>query len=219
MKALIIEADQVECNGMAGMFRQHHFAVDVCHDGYDAWFLGDTEKYDVVVLSLNLPRRDGFSVLSDWRLGGNDTPVVVLGTRDCWREKVRCLRAGADDVLTKPFEFEELLARAEVALRRSHGHASSVLKAGSLELDTSTQRLTLQGRPIVLSALEYRLMAILMNRNNQVVSKANLTECLYQTDFESNSNVVEVLINRVRKKIGFHFIKTHRGLGYQVIPD
>ncbi len=219
MKALIIEANKDECNGMAGIFRQNNFAVDICHDGQDAWFLGDTEKYDVVVLSLSLPRRDGFSVLSDWRLGGNDTPVVIVDTRNCWREKVRCLRAGADDVLTRPFELEELMARAEVALRRSHGHAKCVLKAGSLELDTATQRLTLKGQPIVLSALEYRLMAILMNRSNQVVSKTTLTEYLYQADFECNSNVVEVLINRVRNKIGFEFIKTRRGLGYQIVPD
>lgn len=218
MRALVVEDDQQAAQQISDALSKHGFAVDVSHDGKDAWFIGDTEEYDIAILDLGLPGRDGLSVLTDWRRGGNKMPVLVLTARDTWREKVNGLRAGADDYLIKPFEMEELLARVEALVRRSHGHASSVIACGSLELDTASQRATLHGRHLDLSALEYRLLAYMINRVGQVVSKATLTEHLYQMDFEHNSNVIEVLVNRVRKKLGTEHIQTRRGQGY-VIND
>ncbi|CAM3794777.1 MULTISPECIES: response regulator transcription factor [Pseudoalteromonas] len=218
MRALVVEDDQQAAQQISDALNKHGFAVDVSHDGNDAWFIGDTEEYDIAILDLGLPGRDGLSVLTDWRRGGNKMPVLVLTARDTWREKVNGLRAGADDYLIKPFEMEELLARVEALVRRAHGHASSVIACGSLELDTASQRATLYGRHLDLSALEYRLLAYMINRVGQVVSKATLTEHLYQMDFEHNSNVIEVLVNRVRKKLGTEHIQTRRGQGY-VIND
>ncbi|UJX25352.1 MULTISPECIES: response regulator transcription factor [Pseudoalteromonas] len=219
MRALVVEDNTQAAEQISHALTEHGFAVDQCHDGEEAWFIGDTEEYDIAILDIGLPKRDGLSVLSDWRRNGNKMPVIILTARDTWRERVTGLRAGADDYLIKPFEMEELLARVEALVRRSNGHASSVLSAGSLQLDTATQRATLAGTHLDLSALEYRLLAYLMNRQNQVVSKATLTEHLYQMDFEHNSNVIEVLVNRVRKKLGTTHIQTRRGQGYLLNAD
>ncbi|GGO74080.1 response regulator transcription factor [Bowmanella pacifica] len=219
MRALVVEDNVQAAEQISEALTEHGFAVDQCHDGQEAWFVGDTEEYDIAILDIGLPGRDGLSVLTDWRRNGNKMPVIILTARDTWRERVTGLRAGADDYLIKPFEMEELLARVEALVRRSNGHATSVLAAGSLELDTATQRATLQGKHLDLSALEYRLLAYLMNRQGQVVSKAVLTEHLYQMDFEHNSNVIEVLVNRVRKKLGTEHIQTRRGQGYQLNAD
>lgn len=216
MRALIVEDNPQAAQQIERALTGHGFAVDVSHDGNDAWFLGDTEEYDIIVLDLGLPGRDGISVLTDWRRGGNKVPVIILTARDTWRERVTGLRAGADDYLVKPFEMEELLARVEALVRRSKGHASSVIRCGELEIDTARQRASLHGQQLDLSALEYRLLAYLINHQGEVVSKATLTEHLYQMDFEHNSNVIEVLVNRVRKKMGTNHIQTRRGQGYQL---
>ena len=220
MRVLVVEDDLDVARQVADTLRQAMYVVDVVHDGEEGQFLGDTESYDVVVLDLGLPKRDGLSVLQQWRLTGRDMPVLILTARDTWREKVAGLRAGADDYLAKPFELEEMLARVEALIRRSSGHASPVLECGLLSLDVSTTRLTLAGRPIELTALEFRTLAHLMRNENQVVSKTELTEHLYDQDFDRDSNVIEVLINRLRKKLGADLIKTHRGLGYQLsVPE
>jgi two-component system, OmpR family, response regulator len=220
MRVLVVEDDIDVARQVADTLRQAMYVVDVVHDGEEGQFLGDTESYDVVVLDLGLPKRDGLSVLQQWRLTGRDMPVLILTARDTWREKVAGLRAGADDYLAKPFELEEMLARVEALIRRSSGHASPVLECGPLSLDVSTTRLTLAGRPIELTALEFRTLAHLMRNENQVVSKTELTEHLYDQDFDRDSNVIEVLINRLRKKLGADLIKTHRGLGYQLsVPE
>ncbi len=216
MRALVVEDNLQAAQQIANALEGHGFAVDMTHDGNDAWFQGDTEDYDIAILDLGLPGRDGISVLTDWRREGNKMPVLILTARDTWREKVAGLRAGADDYLVKPFEMEELLARVEALVRRSNGHASSIIRCGDIELDTSSQRATLHGVHLDLSSLEYRLLAYLMNHQGEVVSKATLTEHLYQMDFEHNSNVIEVLVNRVRKKMGTKHIQTRRGQGYQL---
>ncbi|WP_087024585.1 response regulator transcription factor [Thaumasiovibrio subtropicus] len=216
MRALVVEDNIQAAEQITQALIGHGFAVDTVHDGNDAWFQGDTEEYDIAILDLGLPGRDGLSVLTDWRRGGNKMPVIILTARDTWREKVTGLRAGADDYLVKPFEMEELLARVEALVRRACGHASSILRCGELEIDTATQRATLKGAHLDLSSLEYRLLAYMMNHAGEVVSKATLTEHLYQMDFEHNSNVIEVLVNRVRKKIGTQHIQTRRGMGYQL---
>jgi two-component system OmpR family response regulator len=217
MRVLVIEDDFDIARQVADTLRQAMCVVDVAHDGEEGKYLGDTETYDVVVLDLGLPKRDGLSVLHQWRRTGRDMPVLILTARDTWREKVAGLRAGADDYLAKPFELEEMLARVEALVRRSSGHASPILECGSLTLDVSTKRLTLAGRPIELTALEFRTLAHLMRNENRVVSKTVLTEHLYDQDFDRDSNVIEVLINRLRNKLGADVIKTHRGLGYQLL--
>ncbi len=217
MRALVIEDDIDVARQVADTLRQAMYAVDVAHDGEEGQFLGDTETYDVVLLDIGLPKRDGLSVLQQWRRTGRDMPVLILTARDTWREKVAGLRAGADDYLAKPFELEEMLARVEALIRRSAGHASPTIEAGSLILDISAARLTVAGRPVELTALEFRTLAHLMRNSGRVVSKTELTEHLYDQDFDRDSNVIEVLVNRLRKKIGAELIKTHRGLGYQFL--
>ena len=144
-------------------------------------------------------------------------PVLILTARDTWRDTVTGLRAGADDYLAKPFELEEMLARIEALIRRASGHASPVLECGPLRLDTTTNRVTLQGSLVELTALEFSTLSYLMYHRGKVVSKTELTEHIYSQDFDRDSNVIEVLINRLRKKLGPEFIKTHRGQGYQLV--
>ena len=177
----------------------------------------DTESYDAVVLDLGLPKLDGLTVLQRWRQGGNHVPVLILTSRDTWREKVAGLRAGADDYLAKPFELEELLARMEALLRRATGHSSPVLKSGPVELDTSSARITMNGNPISLTAQEYRALQYLMQNEGKVVSKAELSEHIYEQVIERDSNVIEVLINHLRNKLAPELIRTRRGLGYQLV--
>ncbi|MCU7805744.1 MAG: response regulator transcription factor [Candidatus Thiodiazotropha sp. (ex Lucinoma borealis)] len=216
MRVLVVEDDLDVARQASDTLREAMYVVDVAHDGVEGQFLGNTEAYDVVILDLGLPKLDGLSVLQQWRQTGRDMPVLILTARNTWREKVAGLRAGADDYLAKPFELEEMLARVEALIRRSSGHASPVLECGPLTLDVSTTRLTVAGRPVELTALEFRTLAHLMRHEDRVVSKTELTEHLYDQDFDRDSNVIEVLINRLRNKLGADLIKTHRGLGYQL---
>jgi two-component system OmpR family response regulator len=220
MRALVIEDDVDVARQLADTLRQAMYVVDIAYDGEEGQFLGDTESYDIVLLDIGLPKRDGLSILQQWRRTGRDMPVLILTARDTWREKVAGLRAGADDYLAKPFELEEMLARVEALIRRAAGHASPVIEMGALALDISAARLTVAGRPVELTALEFRTLAHLMQHSQRIVSKTELTEHLYEQDFDRDSNVIEVLINRLRKKLGAELIKTHRGLGYQlVVPE
>jgi two-component system OmpR family response regulator len=180
-------------------------------------FLGETEPYDAAILDLGLPQLDGLAVLERWRGENVKMPVLVLTARGTWQEKVTGLRAGADDYLAKPFEIEEMLARLEALLRRASGHASPVLDCGPVTLDTVTHRVTLSGRPVDMTALEYRMLAYMLHHKGKVISKTELTEHIYGQDFDRDSNTIEVLINRLRNKLGAELIKTHRGLGYQLV--
>lgn len=217
MRVLVVEDDLDVARQVANTLRQARFVVDLVHDGKEGLFLGDTEPYDAVILDLGLPQLDGLSVLRQWRQAGRDMPVLILTARDTWREKVMGLRAGADDYLAKPFELEEMLARIEALIRRSSGRSNPVLECGQLVLDVGSGRLTVAGRPVELTALEFRTLAHLMRQQGQVVSKTELTEHLYDQEFDRDSNVIEVLINRLRKKLGAELIRTRRGLGYQLI--
>ena len=217
MRVLVVEDDLDVARQVANTLRQARFVVDLVHDGKEGLFLGDTESYDAVILDLGLPQLDGLSVLRQWRQAGRDMPVLILTARDTWREKVMGLRAGADDYLAKPFELEEMLARIEALIRRSSGRSNPVLECGQLILDVGSGRLTVAGRPVELTALEFRTLAHLMRQQGQVVSKTELTEHLYDQEFDRDSNVIEVLINRLRNKLGAGLIRTRRGLGYQLI--
>ena len=216
MRILIVEDNQQLARQIQDSLEQELFIVDVAHDGEKGWFLGDTEPYDAVILDIGLPKMDGLSLLKTWRRSSNLVPVLILTSRDTWREKVAGLRAGADDYLAKPFEFEELLARVEALIRRASGHASPTLKCGPVELEPVTARVTMHGVPVNMTALEYRALQYLMQKKDKVVSKSELSEHIYGQDLERDSNVIEVLVNRLRGKLGSSLIKTRRGLGYQL---
>lgn len=218
MRILVIE-DNAELTRQIKSTLEHAlYAVDVALDGEEGQFLGETEPYDAVILDLGLPKLDGLTVLQRWRASGNKVPVLILTSRQTWREKVAGLRAGADDYLAKPFEFEEMLARLEALIRRTTGHASAILRSkyGGVVMDTSSARVTMAGSLVDLTALEYRTLEYLMQHQDEVVSKTELIEHIYDQDFDRDSNVIEVLINRLRGKLAPDLIKTRRGLGYQL---
>lgn len=216
MRVLVVEDNQEVASQLMRALEQELFVVDVVHDGEEGWFLGDTESYDTIILDLGLPKLDGLSLLQKWRQTGNQVPVLILTSRDTWREKVNGLRVGADDYLSKPFELEEVLARVEALIRRSSGHANPLLKCGRLELEPVSARVTLDGAPVDLTALEYRALQYLMQKRGAVVSKSELSEHIYGQDLQRDSNVIEVLINHLRRKLDSALIKTRRGLGYQL---
>jgi two-component system OmpR family response regulator len=217
MRVLVVEDDRDVARQVETTLRQAGYVVDLAHDGEEGGFLGESEPYDAVVLDLGLPVVDGLTVLRRWREAGRDMPVLVLTARDTWREKVTGLRAGADDYLAKPFELEELLARIEALIRRAAGRASPVLEHGPLRVDPGTTRVTLNRNLVELTALEFRTLSYFMHHHGKVISKTELTEHIYGQDFDRDSNVIEVLINRLRRKLGTGLIKTHRGQGYQLI--
>jgi two-component system OmpR family response regulator len=214
MRVLVAEDDAGLARQIVGALTRAGYAVDSADDGEDAWFLGDSEPYDAAVLDLGLPTLDGLAVLQRWRQAGRAMPVLILTARGSWREKVTGLREGADDYLAKPFEMEELLARLEALLRRAAGHASPLIAVAGLTLDPAAQRVTKEGVALDLTALEYRALAYLMMHPGRTVSKTELSEHIYGHDEDRDSNVIEVLINRLRKKIGAGLIQTRRGQGY-----
>lgn len=190
------------------------FAVDVAYDGEDGWHLGDTESYDAVVLDLGLPKLDGVSVLQRWREAGRSMPVLILTARSRWSEKMASFNAGADDYVTKPFELDEVVYRLRALIRRAAGHAQPELACGPVRLDTNAGRVAVDGMAVALTAQEFRILAYLMHHVGKVVSRTELMEHVYDRNFDNDSNVLEVLIGRVRKKIGGELIHTVRGQGY-----
>ena len=216
MRVLVVEDDRQISRQLEQALGAHGYVTDTARNGEDARFLGQSESYDAIVLDLGLPVLDGISVLQSWRQQGLKTPVLVLTARSTWSEKVKGLRAGADDYLAKPFHMEELIARIEALIRRDKGAMRTLLTCGEVQLDASTGQVTRRGETVVLTALEHRLLAYLMHRPGAIVSKAELTEHIYDQSFDKDSNVIEVLVNRLRKKFGADFIKTRRGLGYLI---
>jgi len=217
MRILVVEDDPLVARQIETTLTRAGYVVDVASDGEIGHFLGDTEPYDGGVLDLGLPVIDGLTVLRRWRADGRTMPVLILTARDSWQEKVMGLRAGADDYLAKPFELEEMLARVEALIRRAAGHADPVLTCGPIRLDTTTRRTTLDGAPVELTALEFRTLAYLMHHPGKVISKTEFTEHIYGQDFDRDSNVIEVLMNKLRKKLGPDRIRTHRGQGYALV--
>ncbi len=217
MRLLVVEDEPTLQAQLSDALHAAGYAVDCADNGVDASHLGETEPYDAVVLDLGLPRIDGVTVLKSWRASGRAMPVLVLTARDSWHEKVAGIDAGADDYLTKPFHMEELLARLRALLRRAGGHASAELRCGPLALDTRSGRATVDGQALQLTGHEYRVLAYLIHRRDQVVSRAELVEHIYEQDFDRDSNTVEVFIARLRKKLPPGMIETVRGLGYRLV--
>ena len=219
MRILLVEDDARVANTVATALEAAGFVVEQSSDGEDAWFRGDTETWSAVILDLGLPGMDGLAVLRRWREAGQRFPVLILTARGDWHERVEGIDAGADDYLPKPFRMEELLARLRALARRAAGQASPVLRAGALTLDTRRMQVSRDGVPVHLSPTEYRLVAYLMQHAGRVVPQLELTEQLYAQDFERESNAVEVLVGRVRRKLGAELIQTRRGFGYVIEPD
>ena len=219
MRILLVEDDARLAAGVVATLTAAGFVVEHVADGEDAWFRGDTEGWSAVILDLGLPGMDGLSVLRRWRAAGQQLPVLILTARGDWHERVEGIDAGADDYLPKPFRMEELLARLRALTRRAAGQASAVQQIGPVMLDTRRMQVSVDGVPVHLSPQEYRLVAYLMQHAGRVVSQLELTEQLYAQDFERESNAVEVLVGRVRRKLGTDLIQTRRGFGYLVEPD
>ncbi len=216
MRVLVVEDDRQVAKQISKTLQHAGYVVDIAYDGEEGHFLGDTEPYDAVVLDLGLPIMNGLSVLEQWRRDGRKMPILILSARNTWREKVTGLRYGADDYLAKPFEPEEMLARVETLIRRSMGIVSPVIDLGPITLDTSTKRVTLNGAFVVLTDLEFRMLSYMMHHQGKVVSRTEFIEHIYGHDFDLDSNIIEVLISRLRKKFGGNLIKTHRGQGYSI---
>ncbi|MBK1726349.1 response regulator transcription factor [Halorhodospira neutriphila] len=218
MRVLVVEDDTELAARLQQALREAGYAADVTGDGDEAAYLGREEPFDAAVLDLGLPGRSGLEVLAGWREAGVDLPVLILTVRDAWYERVEGFEAGADDYLGKPFHMPELLARLAALLRRRHGLSAGPLRAAGLRLDEGRQVVvTAEGAEHELTATEFRLLRYLMHNAGRVLSKSALTEHVYEYDAERDSNVVEVYIRRLRRKIGAQRIRTRRGQGYELL--
>jgi two-component system OmpR family response regulator len=219
MRILVVEDDANLNRQIKDALTEAGYAVDVAFDGEEGHFLGDTEPYDAIVLDIGLPQMDGLSVLEEWRRAGKSTPVLLLTARDRWSDKVQGIDAGADDYVAKPFHMEEVLARIRALVRRAAGHASNEIVCGPVRLDARAGKVTVDGQSVKLTSHELRLLSYLMHHKGKVISRTELTEHLYDQDFDRDSNTIEVFVGRLRKKLPEDCIQTVRGLGYQIADD
>ena len=223
MRVLVIEDEPVLREHLVERLRASGFVVDSAADGIEGEYAGLEYPIDLAVVDLGLPGRPGLEVIRAWRQAERAFPILILTARDRWQEKVEALQAGADDYVTKPFQFEEVLARLQALLRRSGGWSQPVLQAGVVELDPRSQQVRVAGQAVELTAFEYRLLEYLMLHAGQVVSKSELTDKLYEQDFERDSNVIEVFVGRLRRKLDpegtLQPIETLRGRGYRMARD
>ena len=218
MRVLIVEDEKQLRSQLADRLRQESFAVDEAADGREGLFIAREYPIDVGVVDLGLPEISGIEMIRQLRALGKDFPILILTARDRWQDKVEGLDAGGDDYLVKPFHMEELIARIKALLRRAVGWTQSTLAFGPLTLDSLAQKVTMQGEPVELTAYEYRVLEYLIARAGQVVSKAELTDHIYDQDFDRDSNVIEVFVGRLRRKLDpqntLNIIETRRGRGY-----
>ena len=223
MRLLLVEDEALLAAQIDKFLRDNDFVVDMASDGEAGLHFAREYDYAVAIVDLGLPKLDGIELISTLRREHNRTPVLVLTARSHWRNKVEGLEAGADDYLAKPFALPELLARIKALMRRSAGHASSVVELGPLCLDLSRKELRMDGARVELTAYEYRLLEYLAMNPSRVVSKAELTDHLYDQDFDRDSNVIEVFVGRLRRKIDprgrLKPIQTVRGQGYRLALD
>ncbi len=219
MRVLVIEDDADLRATLVERLEAQGYAVDAAADGTEGAWMATEFPLDLAIVDLGLPGRDGLAVIEALRQAGRDYPVLILTARDRWQDKVTGLEAGADDYLTKPFHMEELLARARALIRRSGRWSQSELRSGPLVLDTAAQQVTLDGQPLALTAYEYRLLEYLVLHAGEVLSKTRLSEHLYAEDDERDSNVIEVFVRRLRRKLDpdgrLQPIETLRGRGYR----
>lgn len=216
MRILVVEDDPRIAADISTALKAAGFVTDMSGDGEDAWFRGDTESYDLAVLDLGLPQLDGLTVLKKWRSTGRHFPVLILTARGTWPERVEGIDAGADDYLVKPFQMEELVARARALIRRSAGIGSPVIEAGSVRIDTRQMRVYAGEKQVALTPLEYRLVSFLVHNKGRVVPASEILEHLYGDEDSREANALEAAIMRLRKKLGTGIIETRRGYGYIV---
>jgi two-component system response regulator PhoP len=219
MRVLVVEDEQALREQLVNRLRRDGYAVDAAADGEEGAYCGNELPLDAAIVDLGLPGISGIDVIRGWREGGRRFPVLILTARGQWQEKVDGLESGGDDYVVKPFHMEELLARLRALIRRSQGWADPVLRRGPLALDTHAQSLAVDGEPVSLTAFEYRILEYLMLHADRVISKSELTEHVYDEDLERDSNVIEVLVGRLRRKLDpqarLQPIETLRGRGYR----
>ena len=219
MRVLVVEDEAALRETLKARLAEAGFTVDIARDGDEGLFAGLEYPLDVAIVDLGLPGLPGLELIRRLRAARKTYPILILTARDNWQDKVEGLQAGADDNVAKPFHFEEVLARVQALLRRAGGWASPQLKCGVVVLDTRAQTVQVRGAPVELTSFEYRILEHLMLRAGEVISKAELTERLYDQDFERDSNVIEVLIGRLRRKLDpaeeLQPIETLRGRGYR----
>ncbi|WP_296425526.1 response regulator transcription factor [Yoonia sp.] len=216
MRILIAEDEQVLAQQIKTVLKAEGRVVDMAHDGSEAEFLGSTEPYDLIILDIGLPIRDGLTVLKTWRATGIDTPVLILTARDGWSDRVDGLDAGADDYLTKPFHMAELSARIRAMIRRKTGQSNPVFSKDDISFDTRNNQVTVAGIPKSLTAQESAVLSYLFHNCNRLVSRSELSDHIYQYDGDRDSNTIAVFVNRLRKKLGDDLIQTVRGRGYVI---
>jgi DNA-binding response OmpR family regulator len=214
MRALIVEDDPEIGPDVARALEGAGFLVQLAVNGEDAWYLGDVEDFDIVVLDLGLPRLDGLTILKRWRSNERNFPVLILSARGDWTEKVEGIEAGADDYLGKPFEIGELVSRVRALIRRMSGLTRSLIDVGDLQIDTRRMTVSLNGAIVPLSQLEFRLLNYLAHQGDRAVSASELSEHIYGAEEPGDNNAIEQLVTRIRRKVGAHRIETRRGFGY-----
>jgi len=218
MRILVVEDEVKIASLITDVLESEGLIAEVATDGETAWEMGGTELYSAAILDIGLPKLDGLTVLKNWRSEGVDFPVLLLSAKSSWNERVEGINIGADDYLVKPFQIEELVARLRALLRRNSKQKSTALTVGELKLDLQKMRISLAGRPLKVTPLEYRLLSFLMHNRGKVVGQELLAENIYHRDQEPDSNAIEVLVGRLRRKIGKNVIHTQRGFGY-IIPE
>jgi len=219
MKVLLVEDDMRIARNLTVALQEGGFVVDGEANGREAWFKGDVNDYDAVILDLGLPGMDGLSVLRRWRQAGRSFPILILTARGSWTERVEGIEAGADDYLPKPFQIEEVMARLRAITRRAAGVPNPVLHFGALALNTRSKQVTVADQPVDLTPHEYRLLRYLAHNPGRAVSQSELLDHLYDGDAAFTTNSIEVLVGRLRRKVGAERIETRRGYGYVLRGD
>ena len=223
MRILIVEDDKKVAGFLKKGLKEEHYAVDVCYDGEEALFQSQVNQYDLMILDVMLPKKNGFAICKQIREEGNLTPILMLTAKDQLEDKIKGLQEGADDYLTKPFAFEELLARIKALLRRSQDYKTKTMKVGSLELDPVSRKVTRENKPLSLTGKEYALLEYLMRNKGRIITQTMIIDHVWDMNFDGLSNVVNVYINHLREKIdkGFtpKYIHTIRGVGYKIDED
>jgi two-component system, OmpR family, response regulator len=219
MRVLIVEDEARIAQDIKEAVNGSGYVSEVVSEGEEAWFKGSTGNFAAIILDLGLPKLDGITILKRWRQEGVPTPVIILTARGTWAERVDGIDAGADDYLPKPFRMEELMARLRALLRRSSGQLQPAITIGNVTVDPRTQQVAVNSIPVSLTPLEFRLVSFLFHNRGRVVSQSELGDALYAHDNDRDSNAIEALVGRLRRKLKVNVIETRRGFGYIAVES